>query len=66
MTETTYVYGETEVKLTGREATKPLVGGKKMTLVEITPLHDYDGTWKKFVPMASLLTIVDSVRSENQ
>lgn len=56
----TFVHGETEVKKTGREATRPLPGGKTMTLVEITPVNDYDGTWKKFVNPNSLLTIVDN------
>ena len=56
----TFVHGEIEVKKTGRKATKPLVGGKTMELEEITPLNDYDGTWKKFVNPNTLLTIVDA------
>jgi len=58
--ETTYVHGETEVKKTGRIATKPTVGGKTMELVEITPFNSYDGDWKKFVQPNSLLTIVEA------
>lgn len=54
----TFVHGEIEVKKTGRKATKPLVGGKTMELVEIIPLNEYDGTWKKFVNPNTLLTIV--------
>ena len=60
MTLETFVHGETEVKKTGRSATRPLPGGKTMTLVEVEPLHDYDGTWKKFVNPVSLLTIIDN------
>jgi len=54
-----FVLGEVEVRKTGRSATKPLLGGKTMELVEVTPLNEYDGTWKKFVNPNSLLTIVD-------
>lgn len=57
--ETTFVSGETEVKKTGRRAEKPLPGGKKMILVEVTPVNTYDGTWKKFVNETSLLTIIE-------
>lgn len=57
--EQTYVHGETEVKKTGRIATKPTVGGKTMELVEITPVNAYDGDWKKFVQPNSLLTIIE-------
>lgn len=56
----TFVHGETEVKMTGRKATRPLVGGKVMELVEITPVSEYDGDWKKFVNPNTLLTIVES------
>lgn len=58
--EQTYVHGETEVKKTGRIATKPTVGGKTMELVEIMPVNAYDGDWKKFVQPNSLLTIVEA------
>jgi hypothetical protein len=54
----TYVYGETEVHMTGRTATKSLPGGKLMVLVEITPVNSYDGDWKKFVNQSALLTII--------
>ena len=57
--EQTYVHGETEVKKTGRKATKPTLGGKTLELVEITPVNSYDGDWKKFVNPNSLLTITD-------
>lgn len=58
--EQTFVWGESEVRKTGRIATKPLPGGKVMTLVEITPVNSYDGDWKKFVNETSLLTIVQA------
>jgi hypothetical protein len=60
----TFVHGETEVKKTGRKATKPLLGGKVMELVEITPVSDFDGTWKKFVNPNTLLTIVDETKEK--
>jgi len=56
----TFVHAETEVKKTGRKATKPMVGNKILELVEITPINEFDGTWKKFVNPNSLLTIVDT------
>ena len=58
--EQTYVHGETEVKKTGRIATKPTIGGKTLELVEITPFNSYDGDWKKFVQPNALLTIVEA------
>ena len=57
MTEITYVHGEFEVKKTGRTATKPLPGGKVMQLVEIQPVNEFDGLWKKWVAPHTLLTI---------
>ena len=56
----TFVHGEIEVRKTGRSATKPGIGGKVLELVEITPLNEFDGTWKKFVNPNSLLTIIDN------
>lgn len=53
----TFVFGEDEVKLTGRCATKALPGGKTLTLVEVTPCDDSNGTWKKFVQRQALLEI---------
>jgi hypothetical protein len=57
MTET-FVHGDIEVKKTGREAEQTLPGGKKLVLVEITPVSDYDGTWKKWVKPGALFSIV--------
>jgi len=55
--EETFVHGEIEVKKTGRTANKPMPGGKVMTVVEITPVNDYDGTWKKWVNPQVLFAI---------
>lgn len=55
----TYVYEETEVKLTGRTAIRKIAvpGGKtrEMVINEITPCEDLD--WKKWVPMEQLYEI---------
>lgn len=52
-----FVLGEDEVKLTGRCAVKTLPGNKTLTLVEVTPTDENNGTWKKFVQRTSLLEI---------
>lgn len=57
MKEKTYVSGDVEVRKTGRFATKTIPGGKTIKIVEITPVSEYDGTWKKFVQEASLFEI---------
>ena len=54
----TFVHESIEVKKTGRSAEKPMPGGKKALLVEITPLSENDGTWKKWISPTSLFTIV--------
>ena len=60
----TFVLGEVEVKKTGRIATKPMPAGSKvLTLVEVTPVNDYDGTWKKFVNPNALLTIIEEKKN---
>lgn len=53
----TYVLNDTEVKLTGRTATRPQPGGKTLELVEVTPSDEDNGTWKKWVPRATLFEI---------
>lgn len=53
----TFVHGETEVRKTGREASKPLPGGKVAVVVEITPVNPDDGTWKKWVNPLALFAI---------
>ena len=55
--EHTYVHGEVEVKKTGRTAEKPGMAGKKMILAEITPVSEFDGTWKKWINPQSLFEI---------
>lgn len=60
MSEPTYVYGEVEVKKTGRRASKPIAGGKVSVVEEITPINDYDGTWKKWVIPTALYQIEES------
>lgn len=52
-----FVLGEEEVKLTGRCAVKNLPGNKSITLVEVTPCDENNGTWKRFVQRTSLLEI---------
>lgn len=65
-TPKTYVYQETEVKLTGRTA-KRAAGGKasrrtpktttEQVVYEITPAEIENGSWKKWVRMAELYEI---------
>lgn len=58
MTEETFVLGEVEVKKTGRTAERPArIGGAGVTLVEVTPVNDYDGSWKKWVNPTTLFKI---------
>jgi hypothetical protein len=62
----TYVHEGTEVKKTGREATRvvktlPGQGGRVMILVEITPVEDAD--WKKWVSPDQLYEVRN--RNEN-
>ncbi len=52
-----FVFGDTEVKKTGRIATKPGINNTTLTLIEITPVSEFEGTWKKFVSPNALLTI---------
>lgn len=57
--EETYVLGDTEVKKTGRQAEKPgRVGTSPTVLVEVTPVNDYDGSWKKWVTPTTLFHII--------
>ncbi len=53
----TFVFNEVEVRKTGRFATKELLGGKTLTLFEVTPVHTWDGTWKKWANHNALLVI---------
>lgn len=56
----TYIFEETEVKLTGRKAARPTASGKQVELVEITPVNEYDGTWKKWTSMNVLYKVQDT------
>lgn len=55
---TTYVFENIEVKMTGRKA-KRTVNQKTEELVEITPQHDKDGLWHKWVPQRALFVVED-------
>lgn len=58
MSDETFVSPDgVEVKKTGREASKPSIGGKTLSMVEIQPVNDYDGSWKKWVIPTSLFHI---------
>lgn len=53
----TYVLHDLEVRLTGRTASRPTPGSKVQELVEVTPSDENEGTWKKWVPRATLFQI---------
>jgi hypothetical protein len=59
----TFVFNNTEVKLTGRTADKELkatrrsTGPNITTLYEITPVDQLNGSWKKWVRMAEMFEI---------
>lgn len=52
-----YVYENTEVKLTGRKASKELRSNRIDELFEITPVDSIVGTWKKWVRMSELFEV---------
>jgi hypothetical protein len=59
----TYVYTNTEVKLTGRTANKEMKSARKgkeptvHVLHEITPADPENGSWKKWVRLGELFEI---------
>lgn len=59
MSEQTFVYDNVEVRKTGRTASKPAMGPGKanLGLVEITPVSEFDGDWKRWVIPAQLFNI---------
>lgn len=57
---TTYVLGEIEVKKTGRTASRQ-VGKHTHVLAEVTPVDEFDGTWKKWVAPESLFEIQEEL-----
>jgi len=66
MNQQTYVFGEIEVKKTGRTAKKQMPGTRAPLVVEeITPVNDYDGTWKKWVQPSALFTIDPSEETKS-
>ena len=52
-----YVYDDCEVKLTGRTATQTLRSGKTLMIYEITPVHPMNGVWKKWISMSNLYKV---------
>lgn len=73
MTESTktFVFNNTEVKLTGRTANKELKSTRRgakananptvAVLFEITPIDQLNGSWKKWVKMAELFEITEGM-----
>lgn len=55
--EATYVFDNTEIYMTGRKAERKLSSGKLDKLVEITPLHQSSGQWRKWVKESDLYEI---------
>jgi hypothetical protein len=55
--EKTFVYEQTEVRLTGRKATNQLRSGKVDEVVEITPVDSMQGQWKKWVRQDNLFEV---------
>lgn len=53
-----YVYENTEVRLTGRTGQRKLTSGKIDEVVEITPVDQMVGSWKKWVQKNSLYEVV--------
>jgi hypothetical protein len=64
MTET-YILDSIEVKKTGRSAKKPLNSGKIDNMVEVTPINEFDGRWKKWVRDAELYLVEGSNDTES-
>jgi hypothetical protein len=61
--ETTFVFGEIEVKKTGRVAVRE-VGKKRQELVEITPIdEDQNGNWRKWISPNVLFEVHRSART---
>jgi hypothetical protein len=56
---TTYVFENAEVQKTGRVADRKLKSGKIDHLVEITPVDENVGKWKKWVREAELFEVKD-------
>ena len=63
MSKATYIYGEREYVLTGRQATKNRASGKEDAKVEIRPVDitdPEDRTHNKWVSKKDLYHVIDS------
>lgn len=58
-TDKTFVFENVEVKKTGRVAHRKLRSSKIDVLVEITPVDEKTGTWKKWARPAELFEVGD-------
>lgn len=56
MEKQTYVLLDEEVKLTGRTAMRA-AGSKTQELVEVTPVNESSGTWKRWVSLTALFKV---------
>ncbi len=61
-----FVYEGVEVKKTGRIASRQGAGARMVEVVEITPVNDYDGTWKKWVAPGALFVIQETNANESK
>lgn len=61
MTKKTYIYDSVEVQLTGRVAQRKLSSGKIDELVEITPVDEIVGKWKKWVREVDLYEVKNEI-----
>jgi len=55
--QTTYVFDNIEVRKTSRVAYNTLRSGKIDILIEITPVDQIVGSWKRWVKEESLFTV---------
>lgn len=53
----TYVYENIEVRKTGRKAERKLKSGKVDVVIEITPMDQTIGSWKKWVVEDALFEV---------
>ena len=52
--ETTYVFENIEVRLTGRTSSRVLPSGRVDILHEVTPVDSMVGSWKKWVKLQAM------------
>lgn len=53
----TYIFNNTEVKKTGRVASRKLSSGKVVTTIEVTPAHSIEGSWTKWTDEKELYVV---------